>query len=233
MSNSDNKTPHNASEYDSNVKRTIPFYETIHREVIDVARTIKPDVARWLDTGCGTGHLIEIALPLFPKTQFVLADPSEAMIRQSRTRLAGKNKTRISILAPTASEGLMARVGDERFQVVTAIQCHHYLSAQRRELAVKACYDVLENEGLFICFENITCATQRGTQIALERWACWQRDAGRSSSEVQKHLKRFNAEYFPITVKQHLTLLETVGFRIVELFWFSQMQAGFYAIKMK
>jgi len=68
---------------------------------------------------------------------------------------------------------------------------------------------------------------QRGTQLALDRWAGWQRNAGRSSSEVQEHLKQFNAEYFPITVQQHLTLLETVGFRTVELFWFSQMQAGF------
>jgi len=233
MPESDNITPHTASDYDATVRRTIPSYETIHRETIDLVRAAKPNVTRWLDTGCGTGHLIEMALPFFPQTRFVLADPSDAMLRQSRERLLGKGETGVSFLPPIGSEGLKACVDGERYQVVTAIQCHHYLSTERRELAVRACYDILEEGGLFICFENVTYTTEIGTQIAIERWARWQKNAGRSSLEVQEHIKRFNTKYFPITVRQHLTLLDTVGFRTVELFWFSQMQAGFFAIKDK
>ena len=38
-------------------------------------------------------------------------------------------------------------------------------------------------------------------------------------------------EFLPITAEQHFDALAQAGFRVVELFWFPQMQAGFYAIK--
>lgn len=231
MTESDNKTPHNASQYDWNVRRTIPFYETIHRETIDLVQAVKPDVTRWLDTGCGTGRLIELALPRFPDTHFDLADPSTAMLQQCKMRLSKIGQQRVTVLPPLRSEELTSSLRDESYQVLTAIQCHHYLSTERREQAVKSCYKMVDYGGVFICSENITCATDKGTQIGLERWGSWQRDAGRSLSDVQNHLKRFKVDYFPITVVQHLKLLESVGFQTVEIFWFSRMQASFYAIK--
>jgi len=44
-------------------------------------------------------------------------------------------------------------------------------------------------------------------------------------------MQRFDVEYFPINIEEHLKLLRKTGFRIVELFWYSYMQAGFYGIK--
>jgi tRNA (cmo5U34)-methyltransferase len=54
---------------------------------------------------------------------------------------------------------------------------------------------------------------------------------GKSQEEVDKHLARFGVEYFPITIEDHLKLLKETGFKNVELFWCSYMQAGFYGIK--
>jgi tRNA (cmo5U34)-methyltransferase len=231
MKEMDNKTPHRASDYDQNVRQTIPFYETMHREIIDLVMSVKSDAARWLDTGCGTGYLVQLALPLFPKTQFIIADPSEAMLQQARDRLYPIDELRVRILSPTASEGLFERLEGTTCQIVTAIQCHHYLSPAGREEAVRTCFEVLESGGLFVSFENVTFTSSVGTQIGLERWGRWQRNAGRSPSEVDAHIKRFNTEYFPITVNEHIKLMKAVGFQSAEMFWFSQMQAGFYAIK--
>lgn len=231
MNEPDNKTPHRASDYDQRVRQTIPFYEAIHQETIDLVRTVKPDAACWLDTGCGTGRLVDLALPLFPNTEFVLADPSEAMLRQAQERLGGKGRARVRILPPVESEGLASQMAGEKCQIVTAVQCHHYLLPPQRTQAVKACFDVLEDSGTLITFENVRPFTGRGIHIALERWGRWQQDAGRSPAAVAGHLKRFDSEYFPITVDEHLALLRTTGFQTVEVFWLSQMQAGFYAIK--
>jgi tRNA (cmo5U34)-methyltransferase len=54
---------------------------------------------------------------------------------------------------------------------------------------------------------------------------------GRSKYDVQKHISRFDNDYFPITIFEHLELMSQAGFRIVELFWLTTMQAGFYGIK--
>ncbi len=227
----DNASSHWASEYDQNVRLVIPFYDTIHRETIDLVRIVKPHAAVWLDTGCGTGHLADQALPLFPDTQFILADPSDPMLQQARQRLQRIGSAQVRFLQPVGSEGLASQMMGLKCQVVTGIQCHHYLHQPQRERAVRACFDVLEDGGLLVVSEHITMLTNRGVEIGLERWGHWQQNSGRSLSAVAEHLKRFNTEYFPITVDEHIALLKGVGFRTVELFWFSQMQAVFYGIK--
>jgi tRNA (cmo5U34)-methyltransferase len=221
----DNTTPHKSSNYDRNVRQTIPFYETMHWQVLDLVKSVRPDVACWLDTGCGTGYLAEIALPVFPRTRFILADPSEAMLQRARKRL---QSARLKFLQPVGSQDLHV---DDAVQVVTAIQCHHYLRAPERQRAVQSCYRVLEPGGLFITFENVAPYTDQGIVIGLERWKHFQIEQGRAPSTVENHLKRFNTAYFPITVSEHLTLLKTTGFQAVELFWLSHVQAGFYAVK--
>jgi tRNA (cmo5U34)-methyltransferase len=139
---SDNSTPHNASDYDREIFKTVPFYHLFHTETIDLVRTLLPDVSVWLDTGCGTGYLAEQALPLFPKTRFLLADPAPAMLDQARVRLARFSSTRIRLLAALPSEEL-AGVVPETPQVISAIQSHHYGGDSVRRRATDACFRLL------------------------------------------------------------------------------------------
>jgi tRNA (cmo5U34)-methyltransferase len=69
----DNASAHPADRYDAEVRKVIPFYDTIQSETLDLVRFIAGEPARWVDTGTGTGALVERALVVFPRTQFVLA----------------------------------------------------------------------------------------------------------------------------------------------------------------
>ncbi len=227
----DNLSAHNASEYDQKVRQTIPFYETIHSEVLRLVKVVKPDVKCWIDTGCGTGYLVEQALRAFPHSQFILADPSEAMLAQTRRRLAGAQTDPVTILPPIASAELPGRVGPGRADVVTAIQCHHYLRPDGRQKAVRACLEVLKPGGLFVTFENIAPRTAEGIRFGLAGWKEFLMSHGRTEAEAANHVARYGAEFFPITVEQQLNVLTQAGFGTVELFWHSHVQAGFYAIR--
>src|SRR4030042_1015531 len=166
---SDNKTPHKSSEYDVNVIKTIPFYECFHQQTIDLVKTIKPDVKEWLDTGCGTGFLVEKALPVFKDCIFVLADPSAEMLMMVKNRL----------------------------------ESHKNIKPENDEMI----------------------------DLQLDRWMSFQLTKGRSKKEVAEHRKRFGVKYFPIKVSEHLKLLDSAGFREMEIFWLSYLQAGFICIK--
>lgn len=228
----DNSTPYRAFEYDAKVRQTIPFYDTIHTQVIRLVKAAKPDVESWVDTGCGTGHLVQQALPVFPTARFILADPSEAMLEQSRTRLSGAPVGRVSLLLAGSGE-LGKHIAPASADVITAIQCHHYFHEPERLAALKTCYALLKPGGLLVVCENTAPRTQTGVQIGLRNWRTFLISHGRTDEEADKHLQRYGREFFPLTLEQHFSVMEQAGFRIVESFWHSQMQSGFFAIKQE
>ena len=230
MKEVNNTTPHNASQYDEVIRDTIPFYDYFLSETIDLVRSTKPDVEVWLDTGCGTGALVAKAAPLFPDTLFLLSDPSEDMLIQARCCLDSFPDAQIRFLSAVGTENIPLDIVESP-QVITAIQSHHYLSKVMREAATQRCFDLLSPGGIYITFENIHPNSKSGIEIGLARWKRYQISKGRDEETVQEHGKRFNKAYFPIRVHEHLRLLRRCGFDVAELFWFSHLQAGFYAIK--
>ena len=227
----DNLTAHNASDYDARIRKTIPFYDLLQREVLHLIQAIQPHPARWLDTGCGTGYLADLALTAFPHARFMLADPSEAMLARARMRLRQRGAERVEFLSAVGTGGLAGPLARGSFQVVTAIQCHHYLDAEGRRQALRACFELLAPGGLFVTAENIVPRTPEGVRIASERWKAFLRAEGWPAAEAEKHLARTGAQVFPITIERHLEGLTQAGFQVAELFWHSQMQAACYGIK--
>lgn len=118
-----------------------------------------------------------------------------------------------------------------RPDIITAVQSHHYLIKEERMMATKVCYELLSKDGVYISFENIRPFTEQGIAYGKQKWADFQKFRGKSEKQVRNHIDRFDKEYYPIMVEEHLQLYRECGFKVVELLWFSYMQAGFYCIK--
>lgn len=224
----DNKTSHAANDYDAQINKTIPNYHFFHEETLEIVKVTHPRPVSWLDTGCGTGTLVEKAAVFFADTQFVLADPSEQMLAIAKEKLAPQEKLKVQYLL-TGTQDIAWP--EESFEVITAIQSHHYLDAAARKKATQNCLRLLKPGGIYITFENISAHTDRGIQIGLERWKQFQMKNGKNEAKADEHIARFGKEYFPISLAQHMALLQEAGFGVVEVLWASIMQAGFYAIK--
>jgi tRNA (cmo5U34)-methyltransferase len=220
---SDNTTAHEANEYETEVVRTIPFHEEIHRTAIDVVLSACTP-KRWLDTGCGPGKLAELAAARSPGAELWLADPSEAMLGLARARHASLPSERF---VPKGSADL-PDLG--RFDAITAVLCHHYGDGAARARAVARCRELLAPGGVFVTFENVRAETDEGHAIQRKRWAEWQRRAGRDEATIEKHLAREGTAFFPIRVSEHLALLARSGFRTVEIVWRAYGQAGFFCV---
>ncbi len=221
----DNTTPFRVNAYDENVPKVIPFYSELSEQVISVIRAFFPDKRlALLDTGCGTGTFALKALERLDIQRLTLCDPSENMLNDARAKLAGRNCELLDI----GSEKMMFV---NEFDVVTAIQSHHYFDPLTRERAVANCFRALKKGGIFIYFENTAPLTDTGREILLKRLGEYQLSSGRTQEETDSHLARYGVEYFPINIKEHLEMLEQTGFEVCELFWQSYMQCGFYAVK--
>ena len=223
----DNASSYNSSIYDENITSVLPYYTEFHAQVIDVVRVLameKEEPIRWLDTGCGTGTLALRTLDVIPNVSFMLCDPSEGMLEVAKEKLSGKNVS----FNVAASDQLSY---ENEFDIVTAIQSHHYYDIPTRELAVKKCYNALKEGGIFMTFENISMSTEESDAMALNRWGQFLLEHGWSPEGVKNHQARRGVEMFPITIEQHLEMLKNAGFKSVNLLWTSYMQAGFWAVK--
>lgn len=223
MSKIDNASAYNSGIYDSNITNVLPYYTEYHAQVIDLVKAMGLTSPSWLDTGCGTGTLALRALGENNNIRFTLADPSSQMLEKAREKLGEK----VSYVNCGSHELLF----DGEFDVVTAIQSHHYYDKQGREQAVKHCFDALRDGGVFVTFENIRQSTAASDAVGLKRWEMFL-DAHQSDpSEVKRHIERRGVEVFPITIEEHLELLKRAGFSSVNILWASYLQAGFWAIK--
>jgi tRNA (cmo5U34)-methyltransferase len=223
----DNTTPYDSGTYEDEVRRTIPLHAEILSQAITTSLAVWPEPKRWLDTGCGPGRLVAIARGRSPHTDFFLADPSEAMLALARRHNADLPQGRF-FLSPSED---LPRVPP--FEVITAVQCHHYLLPASRERAVRKCHSLLVSGGALVVFENVRAETERGQELQRLRWAGWLRAQGRSVEAVIAHAAREGTQYFPLRPSEHVALLETVGFTTVETIWRAYGQAGFLAIANK
>ncbi|HII79053.1 MAG TPA: class I SAM-dependent methyltransferase [Methanosarcina sp.] len=225
-----NSIPHLPEDYDARISLILPYYSSFHQEIINLVKSLPSSPKVWMDTGCGTGSLVNKAIEEFPYTKFLLLDPSEGMLAQAKEKLSAYPSAKVQFLKASPTQEFSQEL-EEKPDVVTAIQCHHYLSREGRARAASKCYNLLKEGGIYITFENIRPLTEEGVTIGKRYWGDFQSIHGRNDEEIQKYLERFDTEYFPITVEEHLKLLRETGFRVVELFWYSYMQAGFYCIK--
>jgi tRNA (cmo5U34)-methyltransferase len=230
MQNNDNSSSHRSEVYDLQITDTIPYYGSFHDETINIVKIILREPKIWLDTGCGTGTLVKKGIKYFNNTNFILTDPSVEMLDLARSKLSKHPQEKINFLEPMETSKISL---DDNFKpdVITAIQAHHYMSREDRFKATKTCYNLLNDNGVYITFENIRPATEEGVEIVKKYVENFQISKGRDKETVENNLKRFDVEYFPIKVDEHSLLLEKTGFKVVEMFWMSYMQAGFYCIK--
>lgn len=220
--------PYTSSSYDSEIRKTIPYYDNFHLETLDLVKNSVPNCQNWLDIGCGTGTLVLKASAEFENTNFILSDYSSEMIDKAKTSLSSINN--VSFCPPCSSENILS-IMSNKVDVITAIQVHHYLSKEDRLKATVNCFNLLNDNGIYITFENIRPIANLSIKNNLNRWGNFQLNEGRKLDEVEKHKERFDKGYFPITILEHLDLLKSIGFKNYDIFWYSHMQAGFYGLK--
>ncbi|MBP2656181.1 MAG: cmoA [Firmicutes bacterium] len=224
----DNKTSQKAQDYDKNIDKTIPYYSLFAEEIAKLVKVVHAAPSAWLDTGCGTGILVSKMAQIFTSAKFTMADPAAAMLAEAKQKFTDKQIEQLQFILIGTED---MQCNEEQFDVITAILAHHYLDNETRRLATENCFKMLRQGGIYITFETIKPATQQGIQLGLAKWGKAQIENGKSKEAAEKHISRFGIELNPISIHEHLELLRQVGFTTVELFWASNMQAGFYAIK--
>lgn len=221
----DNTTSQPAADYDANITKTIPYYKVIQEESLRVIAGLKPNPATWLDAGCGTGNLAVQIMTKFPFCALTVSDPSAPMLQIAKEKLA--NYECSFLTGPTQELNLSPAT----FDVITACLSHHYATKDGKRQILSNCYQALKDGGVYLTIETVLKDSKLGTDTGVELWRQAQIRAGKSEEAANKHVSRMGTELVPITIHEHFELMQQAGFKTVELFWLSGMQAAFYAVK--
>ena len=222
----DNCSAFDSAEYDKKIMQTIPYYQDFYREIINLLKVYKTDNLSWMDVGCGTGKMAEAAFAGFDIKRFVFADSSSKMIEIARERF-GETKSEFNLC------NILDLPYVNEFDVITSVMVNHYLRKEDKILALKKYYASLNENGIYIGFENFLPFSEEGKQLGLEKWKAFQLHRGKTREECEEHINRFGVSYFPITLSEHLEILKSAGFDAAEVFWVSNLQSGVYGIKRK
>ncbi|MFQ6791277.1 MAG: class I SAM-dependent methyltransferase [Thomasclavelia sp.] len=219
-----NKMAFEALEYDDKINKTVPYYQDFFIQTINLIKIYLNKPITWLDIGCGTGKMAEVAFKNTEIDQFVFCDSSKEMIEIVKERFQRNNSAFIT-------KSVFDLSYENQFDVVTSILVFHAFTYENRIKAIKKCYQALKKDGIFITFENFAPFTSQGTELFLKRWRAYQFKQGKSLEECNKHIARYNQNYFPISIFEHIEIIKQCGFKTVEIFWLSNMQVGLMAIK--
>ena len=212
-------------EYDAKIRNTIPRYDSLLFDALDVAVYSGIDVKYWVDVGSGTGNMAIMAMARFPKAKFTLLDISSDMLSVAR-RKAGSERT-----AYVNSSSDCMKIASGTADVVSCIQSNHYYDEVGHADVLKECYRILRPGGMIIVSENVASRTDEGYRIARARLKNYLVEKGRSETAAEQYLDRYGKEFHPHTAEEHIKLLEEAGFSDIEIFFYSYGQIGLYAFR--
>lgn len=150
-------------DYDKNIVETLPFYEEYFKQITDIVRTAFPMPITWLDIGCGTGKMADVAIESLQVEKMVCCDRSSQMLKRVRERVCSP---RVDF-----REALLQNLQyDADFDVVTAILITHYLAYEERIAGIRNCYKALKKNGLFFTVENFAPGSDMLKRLYLKMW---------------------------------------------------------------
>ena len=212
------------SDLERGMAKRIVGYEELMRKVSDKISENVPEPHILLDTGCGTGGLIRSNIGRFPKSQFVLADPSSDNIAIAKQLMNGEQRC-LYVTVPTDK----LNFGDSTLDVVTAMFCHHYYQdIEDKKKAISNCFRMLKKDGLYITSEHVRHDDQ---ESADKEWISFMTGAGLPEEFAIEMISRRDREYFPLTESAHIELLKGCGFSEIEVFWSTCSDIGIVARK--
>lgn len=101
---------------------------------------------RILDAGCGSGHVAERLLALFPHATLVGFDVSAEMCDEAQRRLGGRAR----IVCASFEEDWPAALGEGDFGLVVCVQALHHVPDILKRVNYKRFHDVLLTGGLYL-----------------------------------------------------------------------------------
>lgn len=220
-----------AEVFDDMVSRSVPFYDEIHKIILDIAGRLDLDGKRIYDIGCSTGTTISILDAFLKKekdatAQFVGIDNSAPMLKKCQTKLSKKKISNVELIQGNAEDQKLAKSG-----MVIMNYTLQFIPVKNRLDILKRIYRSLEKGGVFIYAEKIKAENKAVNELLIDLYYDFKRRNGYSEMEIAQKREALENVLIPHTPEDQLQLLKEAGFKKAETLFRWYNFACFIGIK--
>lgn len=187
-----------------------PTYVPCHGELFGLAGALIPHPPEatfsLLDLGSGSGVFVRQLAQNFTNAQFIMLDPSEALLRQAMQRLGPNVGRADAMVLDWASEDLPGR-----HDVVSAVLSTHELDAEQKRDLYEAAFGVLGRAGMFLLVARVRAGTPSVDQAYRSAWQQQVLAQGGDPQRVTQHLADLKQENLG-TVADELAAISAAAF---------------------
>ena len=217
-----------ADVFDDMLVRSIPFYQEIHRTIIDVIEKRIATNGLIYDLGCSTGTTIQQIQHHFPekKLSFIGVDNSASMIKKARSKLADNSVPDVSLICQDLTDVVL-----DSCDLVIMNYTLQFIDKFQRSALLNKIFNALKPGGILIMAEKINCDDSSIQALFHELYYDFKRRNGYSELEISQKREALENVLIPLTADMQLELLKYSGFDKVEMLFKWYNFASFIAIK--
>jgi len=219
-----------AEVFDDMVSRSVPFYDEIHRILLDIVDRACPQLEKVYDLGCSTGTTISIlsrhvaGRGLNPA--FIGVDNSESMLVKCREKIAASGVPNCTLHCQNI-EDTDIRDAD----LVVMNYTLQFIDPDKRPGVLGNIHRGLREGGVFVLSEKIKVDEAQVQALLTELYYDFKRRNGYSELEIAQKREALENVLRPITPEQQLAALRAAGFTKVDMIFRWYNFASYLAIR--
>jgi tRNA (cmo5U34)-methyltransferase len=196
-----------ASVFDDMLERSIPFYETVERLIVDLILARERDGMRVVDLGSSTAtFLLNLHSRMQTKLELVGIDNSEAMIERARQKadaFGAQIQLVLDDIVTWDYTGTDVAVATYTLQFVRPMQRLELLQRIARGL---------NPEGRFIFAEKVVFDDKRLDKEMIDIYYDFKRARGYSEFEIARKREALENVLIPFTISENVKMCKDAGF---------------------
>lgn len=197
--------------YDQHIRKLIPGYEVVHRQILALLKVHVPVNANILIIGAGTGYELGYLLQHFPKSRFTVTELSATMLEKAQAYVAPWNvDNRVQFVLGQHHELCDA----PKFDAVLSILVTHFIPFEQKLEFLQSARKCLNTTGLFLTFDLVQFKTEADASILKQMCEL----NGLSASQTEAMLDRMQDDFFVLSEQQTHAHLLHAGFKQIERF---------------
>lgn len=205
-----------AKDYDKDRKKLVPCFDEFYGTALSVIPFKEDEKIDILDLGAGTGLFSSMVLYRFPASRILLADISESMLEQAKTRFGRDERVNYSV------QDHKSLIDLEKYDlVISALSIHHLENHDKKTLFNKI-FESLKPGGMFINADQALAPSPSGEAFYEKMWLSDVRENSISESSLEGAIERMKEDKNALLSEQ-MNWLEEAGFIEIDC-WYKRFR---------